>query len=348
MPNRLSHSSINKYLQCGESYRLHYKEGYRPKEISSALIFGSALGKAFEWKLKEYNGDSDIVTIFGGASVSSAKDVFDYYWRYQEINGTLTNIEECDDIAWSKYDWDKDLADDVYESMRIKAHLMIDTFTSEFLPLVTKVLSTEEKIELSNEDGDMSIGYSDAVVSIIGHDKPVVIDFKSASRAYELDSARNSVQLSQYLHILGPKYDTRNVGYVVFLKNINKNKTKVCASCDHDGTGSRARTCDKTIVFIEDFRPNRCIHISGSNYRCNGIWKDTIKPKADMQVIIDTIPENFENMVIDNIEAVNHGIKNNVFVKNLNVCHNIYGRKCEFFNKCHKSTDNGLVKVGVK
>lgn len=322
MPNRLSHSSINRFLQCQESYRLHYKEGYRPVEVGSALIFGSAIGKAFEFALNKTTELPNIAT---------PKEMFDYHWQYQEINGVLTNLKEYPHIAYSRYDLDKDLADTPYESLRAKAHLMLETFEKEFLPLVTKVWSTEEKIELTNDEGDSSIGFADAVVNIIGYDKPVIIDFKTASRPYEQDSAATSVQLSQYLHVLSEKYDnTRTVGYVVFLKNISKNKVKVCSKCKHDGSGTKFKTCNQEI----------------NGDRCGGAWSEVSRPKAEMQIIIDEIPQTFEHFVIDNIENVNKAIKSDIYVKNINSCFdNGFGRSCEFVGLCHKGSIEGLTKV---
>jgi len=62
MNNRLSHSAINKYLFCGEAFRLHYREGYRPKTTSSALLFGKALDKAFD--ISTIIGTSNTLTKF--------------------------------------------------------------------------------------------------------------------------------------------------------------------------------------------------------------------------------------------------------------------------------------------
>lgn len=326
MSNRLSHSQINRYLTCQESYRLHYKEHYRPLEVSSALIFGSALGKAFEYIL---NPESNQVP-----NLATPTEVFDYHFLYQNINDVLTNVKEYEHVAYSKYDMDKDLGDTPYESLRVKGHLMIHTFINDFLPLVEKVWSTEEKVELANEEGDSSIGYADAVLSIKGYDKPIIIDFKSAARAYEEDSAKHSVQLSQYLHVLSSKYEnTRYVGYVVFLKNISKNRTKVCSKCSFDGSGSKFKTCNNEI----------------DGKRCNSEWDEVLKPKAEMQIIIDQIPETFEYFVVDNIAAVNDSIKTGIYVKNINSCRdNGFGRSCEFIDLCWNGKTEGLTKVQEK
>lgn len=341
MANRLSNSSINRYLTCARSWELHYREGYRPTELSSALIFGSAIGKAFEYILTKRN---DIPTPEGQEQKElTPKEYFDYHWLYQDVNGVLTNLKEYENVTYSKYDLDTDLASTPYESLRVKAHLMIDTFISDLLPQIEHVYSTEEKVELTNEEGDSSIGFADAVVKLKDYFKPVILDFKTAARFYEQNSVVTSVQLAQYLHTLGPKYETRLAGYAVFLKNISKNKVKICSLCDFDGSGSRHKTCAEEVE-----RPR-----SGSGesdmVRCNGKWIEKISPKAELQILVDAIPETFENFIIDNIASVNDAIKTGIFVKNVSKCLDAgYGRRCEFYNVCHNNTMDGLTKVEPK
>ena len=328
MGNRLSNSSISRWLTCNESWRLHYREGYRPTELSSALIFGSAIGKAFEYILTKRN---DIPTPEGQeAKELTPKEYFDYHWLYQDVNGVLTNLKEYKNVTYSKYDLDQDLATTPYESLRVKAHLMIDTFISDLLPQIEHVYSTEEKVELTNEEGDSSIGFADAVVKLKEYYKPVILDFKTAARFYETDSVVTSVQLAQYLHTLGPKYETRLAGYAVFLKNISKNKVKICSKCGFDGSGARHKTCAAEI----------------QEKRCGGEWTETLRPKAELQLLVDAIPESFENFVIDNVALVNDAIKTGIFVKNVSKClDNGYGRSCEFLNICHNNSEEGLIKV---
>lgn len=344
MANRLSHSSINRFLTCGESWRLHYKEGYRPVELSSALPFGSAFGKACEFILNPESFDHPANNVLSGEKVTPS-DVFDYHWNYADINGILTSVRQYPNMVYSKYDIDWDLITaqersdargdpniQAWYSLRHKAHLMLKTFQEELLPKIKKVYSTEEKIELGNEEGDSSIGYADAVIDLEGYPTPVILDFKTAAREYEEDSVRTSVQLSQYLHILSDKYNTRLAGYAVFLKQIEKNRIKICSDCKFKGEGSH-KTCNNTV----------------KGKRCGGEWKETLNPKAKMQLIVDEIPLMVENLIIDNIENVNNAIKSQIFVKNVNSCFdNGWGRPCEFQKKCWENNENGLVKVKLK
>jgi len=328
--NRLSHSSINKFLFCGESWRLHYKERVRPIEVGSALLFGSAIGKAFEAALKG----------------EEALTVFDQYWLNQEINGVLEHIPTYPHVAYSRYDTDYELLskkhfaqakDDTqllaWFSLQQKAYLILDSFKKNLLPKIKKVYSTEELIELGNDEGDSSVGYADAVVDLEGYDKPVILDFKTAAWEYEPDSAKKSVQLSQYVHVLGEKYNTRLVGYAVFLKNIEKNKVKICKACGFDGSAGKFKTCNNEI----------------KGKRCNGEWTETMNPECKMQLIVDELPETMENFVVSNIENVNNAIKSGIFVKNINGCwNNGYNRPCEFVGICHGGDQNKYVKLEEK
>lgn len=335
MGNRLSHSAINKYLFCGESFRLHYREGYRPKNISSALLFGKALDMAFDYILTGKNVVTD-------TDIADEYEYFDYHWRSQYLNDKLTNIYLNEEryIHYSKTDIDKDLLteEEIKEagedndklswfSLRHKGHLMIDTFKNEFLPKVKNVYSTQELIELENEQGDKSIGYCDAVLDIDGFDYPVITDFKTAAKPYSEDSVQYSVQLSQYLHALSDKYNTRLAGYIVFLKSISKNRTKICNKCGFDGTGLKFKFCNNIV--------------NGS--RCSSDWIETLRPKAEMQIIIDEIPQEVEHLVIDNIDSVNTSIKIGIFTKNVNGCKDAgYGKPCDFFELCWKKDPSKL------
>ena len=337
-PIRLSHSSVNKHLFCQEAWRLHYVDMLRPVEVSSALVFGSAIGKTFEFILKMFT-ESPIL------DQKKIQEKWEHEWTFQTINDKLVNLKEYPTIAYSKYDTDMEFLtpDEIYlstdkpnlaawYSLNYKGKYMIQAFQEQFLPLVEKVYSTEESTVLNNEDGDSSIGFADAVIQLKGYPTPVIIDFKTASREYALESVAQSVQLSQYLHALGDKYNTRLAGYCVFLKSLNKNKVKTCKSCGHVGTGSH-KTCDNLV----------------KSKRCNGEWDVTLNVKCEMQLIVDTIPIETETFIIENIANVCASIKSGVFTRNVNSCFdNGFGRCCEYSRKCWKGTGYGLVRVEKK
>jgi hypothetical protein len=183
-------------------------------------------------------------------------------------------------------------------------------------------------VELVNELGDSVVGYVDIVAKLKGHDEPVILDLKTSTRMYEEDSVLTSPQLSLYVWGLHDKYKTSKAGYVVLLKSISKNKLKLCKSCGNDGSSGSHKTCNAT---------------GPDGKRCHGEFNITINPKASVQIIIDSIPERVQNMVVENFNEVNHAIKSGTFTKNLQSCIKPYG-KCAFYNICWKGTEEGLVK----
>ncbi len=294
--------------------------------MSSALLFGNAIGKSFEQLL--LNKD-----------LRGAQELFLRNWTTQEINGKMEDIQTYPHIYYFKSDTDTDLGETPWLALKEKGMLMLKSFSINLLPLIEHVYSTEEKVELSSGD-DVSVGFADAVVKIKGYDRPIILDFKTAGRKYEQDSVIKSEQLSQYLYTLGEKYETTWAGYAVFLKNINKNRTKICKTCGYDGSGRKFKTCDNI----------KQIDI-GTGYvevRCHGEWGETIYPECTMQLIISEIPGEFVLSVVDEIGYINDAINENHVEKNLDVCHNNYGRFCEFINLCHNGDMHGLIKMEKK
>lgn len=333
MANRLSHSQIAKHNFCQTAWKWHYKEGYRPTEIYSSLVFGSALGKSIETISKSDNiGVSD-------------EQIFDIEWLYQKVNDETVNLRESK-VTYLKSDLDYDLLtpEELKEcasnehlanwfSMRHKGHLMLKAFREDIQPKIKKVYSLEEKVELNNENGDGWIGFSDIVCDIEGYSTPVILDFKTAGRPYDENSVVRSVQLSQYLHVLSEKYNTRLAGYCVFLKNIKKDSVKICSKCKFDGSGGRHATCNNEI----------------KGKRCGATWDIVTKFKCETQLIIDEIPETLENLVIENIEAVNNSINTGVYTKNLSGCWDDgYGKPCQYQKLCWENNPEGLIKKEVK
>ena len=337
MPNRLSYSQIEKYKYCSKAWDLHYNKRIRSTNIPSPLIFGSAIGKTFEFVLLCVKADNPI-------TVLEAKQFFDCNWSKQEINNVIVDIKLSKDVVYLKSDHDVELGATPWHSMQSKGHLMIEAFFREFLPLVEKVYSTEEEVLLTSGE-DSNIGYADAVLKLKGYDKPIVMDFKTAGRPYEANSVRESVQLSQYLYTLGDKYSTNLAGYLTLSKNIKKNRTKFCKTCGFDGSGTRNKRCHNKV----DINNNEYgQYFSGGTERCNGEWTETIHPTCEIQLIIDEIDLDFQEKVVDNIGIVNDSINAGIVVPNYKACDNDFGKPCIYYNLCHNSSMDNLIVLEKK
>jgi hypothetical protein len=358
MANRLSHSQVSKYQQCGKAYQFWYINKIRPTKSRSALLFGSALDRAIGVLLNPSEEQN-----------KTPEQLFEYFWRFQDINGKKTYIPTCTSLVYSKSDFDKDLlsnedAEKVGKSreelialadkrnefgydrlseeekaiinhafwfcLQRKGLYMIKAFREKVMPKIRKVHSTQEYIELNNDDGDKVIGYIDIVAEVDGHSEPIVLDLKTSAMEYEEDAVLTSPQLTLYTHAVSEKYKTRKAGFIVLNKNLMKNRKKICSKCNHDGSGGRHKTCANEI----------------EGKRCGGEWTETISPEVYVQFIIDEIPEQTENLVLENIADINTAIKTGHFTRNLSMCTNTYGGPCDYLFLCYKGKMDNLVKQG--
>jgi hypothetical protein len=346
---------------CPKSYEYHYVKKIRPQVTSGALLFGSALDSALNILLLEKN-------------LEKAEVEFEKQFTMGKINNKEYYLPTCEKVVYSKTDFDFDLltdedikqiestykkihgedfghpldlyqrlspsvkslsADDLriynlfnWLSMRNKGKLMLRAYLKKVIPSVKKVISVQEQIELSNELDEKVTGYLDLVAEFGDHGL-VILDNKTSTREYAADSVVTSSQLALYLHATSDKYKTRKAGYIVLKKIVNKNRTKICSVCSYDGSGSKHKTCNNIV----------------NEKRCGGAWKETIKPDIDIQILIDEIPEQTEQIVIENVDTVNEAIKAQIFPRNLNNCTNYWGGLCPYFGLCYKNKMEGLENV---
>lgn len=364
MKNRLSHSSTAMYQTCPQKWKYNYQDKLRSKIQSAALLFGSAVDKAITAKLK-------------GDPSKNPINIFGYNWRFQDINGVNTYLPKSPDIAYANADYDEELllpedikklqeelnlldpikeVDYIYKEKEVvgfagltreqkitlnyanwlclyrKGLLMLEAVDKHIIPNITEVLGTQEYVSLPNAEGDSVIGYVDLVARWKGFDVPIIFDVKTSAREYERDSVLVSPQLTLYMHGLYEKYQTRKCGFLVLNKNVRKNKTKQCSVCGMDGTGQSHRTCNNEI----------------DGKRCKGAWNVTVNPEVYVQIIIDEIPEQTENIVLDNYDHINKSIKNGIFHRNLNSCIQYGSVKCAYYDLCYKGSSDGLVQMESK
>jgi hypothetical protein len=357
--NRLSHSAIKTYAECGQKYKYHYIDRIREEAKSGALFFGTALDKALEATLINPK--------------CNEKDIFDVWWKKQVINNE--DVDLCNSllVVYALSDFDVDLlkAEDVelikakalelfpsdksatwhfhywacvarrktkewtdtertffnycnWFSLRRKGHIMLDAHRKHILPRIKKVLFTQKKIELNNNDGDTLYGYVDAVI-IWEDDTEVIIDYKTSSVEYEA----NAVQESSQLTIYSVGLEVGKAGFFVLRKGLLKTKTKICKVCKFDASGRRYHACPNII----------------DKKICGGEFEITLTSiDVDINILIEEVSEESKAKVLELIEETNKGIKAGNFERNYESCKTKYGY-CPYFNLCHKNDGKGLVQV---
>lgn len=314
--NKLSHSNVTKYQECGFAYKLHYIDKIRPIAEPSTLTFGGCVDKAFSAMLVP--GEKTPEAIF--------------LEEWEKAYGNNPNA------TFSKSDLDEELANTPQESLKQKGLLMLKALREQILPQIETVYSVQEPITLENQDesGDSVIGFIDLVVKLKGYDKPIIMDLKTSSVVYKPDSVKESQQLTLYTYAVGEKYKTNLAGFIVLNKKIRKTRTKKCQSCGASFLGSRLKTCSQEVPFVSPVP---------MNVRCNGELIETTENSVDTQIIVDEVSPEAEDKVLNTLDTTLSDIRAEKFEQNPNSCiHPIFRTKCPYYDLCHNDSMAGLFK----
>lgn len=380
--NRLSHSSVSTYLSCGQKYKLHYIDKLRSKETHAALLFGGALDKALDAMLQDHARNNldylcqSYINIFinnwvkgeinkqivdlkdNPDLVYAAADLDLKLFKDRDYLNFMTVLQGVYSGAGALKEPTKDGVIEVYKTIQkrkeangwenlrleerkfynymnwccliIKGELMLKAYLEQVIPNIKKVIATQKAINIKSPDGDEIIGFVDAILEW-KDGRVVIFDNKTSAREYEHDAVLKSQQLALYTHALENEYKTRTAGFIVLRKLIDKDATKKCSVCGMEGTGNRGRTCTNEI----------------NKKRCSGEWTEVLRPKAVIQILINDIPERYEELTMENFAEVNAAIKAEVFPRNFNSCQMGTSWRCAFYDYCHKGQQK-LIKLEDK
>lgn len=379
MTNRLSHSSVTKYGECPYKYKLHYVDRLRGKYTSAALLFGSALDVALSQMLADHAENNldhlgqsyeaafnnnwlrakindKIVELMESEEVVYAATDFDHkLLTDKDWLLAMTKLQNNFAAAGKLPSPDKDGVMAIYKavlehkqdkgfdnllpeerkfynfmnwlSLYKKAQLMLKAYREQIIPRIKKVLAIQRQVDLEGEAGDSIVGFIDFICE--WEDGSIVVfDNKTSAREYAYDAVSKSPQLTLYVHAVENEFKTRKAGFIVMKKAIKKNTSKKCQTCKFDGEDSRAKTCTKET----------------KGKRCGGTWTEVIKPEADIQVLVGSIPEQLETVVMENFVEVNAAITAKSFPRNLNACESNYG-PCVYYSLCHRNSTKDLVNL---
>jgi len=362
MSKRISYSQIRLFSECGQKWHYQYVQGYRERVRSGALFLGSAIDKAL----------NELLTT---KSLKTSQDAFHEALTVGEINGQAIDIKTSPRVVYGERDMDWELLteDDIqdiktyckedhheslkahfngiramkkekgwanlhestqtfynvcnWHSLKRKGLLMLEAYNTEIMPRIKEVIAVQKEVILSNGDNEL-LGYIDLVCRW-DTGELVLVDNKTAGSRYEDDSVRTSEQLTIYDEKLRQEgIITDKQAYIVMLKSIVKDRVRVCSSCNQEAEKtSRVKTCAFEI----------------NNHRCNGEFYEVMVPKCEIQVVMDQIPSRTKEIILDNVDSVNHMMQNNHITRNFNSCQAAYGR-CPFYDLCFKDDASGLDK----
>lgn len=160
----LSYSRVNRYLTCPEQYRLYYLEGLRPKIPPASLLFGQNVHQALA---QYFQSRTDPVAFFEQAWGEARQMELRYSHR------------------------------ETWENLAERGKLLIEKFLIEAVPRLGSIAASEKAFELAVTELDLPfVGVIDLVAEFDG--KRTVVDFKTASSAYEDHEVELSDQLTAY------------------------------------------------------------------------------------------------------------------------------------------------------
>lgn len=303
MSKKISYSAWKKYHTCPAYYDFHYHKRLRPIGTSSALVFGSAIDEALNQLLLH---KKDPIEVF--KEEFSIEKMQGVVFDPRDFDKEIFTTEQLEKISGKDPDYQS------WASLRIKGRMLLNAYIEQVHPLIKEVYYVQKEIE--GRPGQL-----DAMLNIEGFGK-VLVDHKTAARPYRSDAVVGDTQLALYAAHEG----VTQAGFVVLLKEIQKNRVKICRKCGFNGSYTRHKTCPQ---------------VENGN-RCHGTWDETIRPEASIQIIIDDIPDINKKLITESIDDTEKLIKAGHFPKNLSACGKIYGKPCPYINKCWKNDESML------
>jgi putative RecB family exonuclease len=179
----ISHSQIFTYLNCSLKYYFSYVEGRTPEHRPAAMLFGSAIHAAIAryYKGVQKKGKPEPLSLL--------QDLFHDYWNWQ--------VEDTGIPIAYKEGQNKD-------NMLNEGQLLVKTFCESAQPM--EVIGVEEPYSsvLYDEEGNPTDFKLVGIVDCIQRDKDgkmIIIDNKTANRAYSKDKIEQDLQMTVYSYL---------------------------------------------------------------------------------------------------------------------------------------------------
>lgn len=383
MKTKLSHSSLNKYLQCPRLYKHHYLDRLRGKTTSGALLIGSAIDKSLNNLLET-------------KSLESAIKVFDSEFEFGYINNKKIHLPNSELITYAKKDLDLELlTEEDYKRFKdFDKELWVknapnssnkELLESEYNYIAR--LKEEKGFEnlcsgmkqeynlvnwmcLKRKAHIMLKAYKEKVLpkikKVIDVQKRILVTGKTCDEIecyidliVELDDGKKYVLDNK---TSGIEYDENEAAtsqqLIMYYYACNKEGMNL------DGVGyvvmykniqkNRIKICEKCGYNGTGGRHKTCDNevqvksIAGpGNIRCNGIWKETIDPECKIDIILNKVTRPAQNLIIQSFIGANEGIKAGVFPPNVDSCMK-FGNKCVYYEKCWSDKEDNLIKLEDK
>lgn len=325
----ISYSAYSKYHTCPRMYDLHYNHRLRPVKKGLPMILGSVVDEALNKLLLEGTVEVSVKDVQPSTLEFKPTDI-DLELIPPEVKEAIltraqvrgfsgTDPDALMKAVIDAYLNGQELTDNQVETfettvraaMYHKALVIVETYKQVILPTLGEVSAVQKEVEN---------GFIDMIAELPGEGK-CVVDHKTSGRYYADDSVEMSPQLAKYCLETG----ISKAAFIVMSTNIRKNRHKTCLSCGHTATSGHT-TCNAEV----------------EGKRCHGEWEVTINPVCDTQTLTNEMPERMLSMTKESFEETEKAIAGEHFPANLNACNWVYGKRCPYFNYCHKGDATGL------
>lgn len=336
---KLSHSASQKYQECSEKWRLHYREKLRSTRLASPLFFGSALddalGRICLEKKKELTDAEKLLMN------SDEFETFDSSFSRVYSNGNYLEIAQSPLADYFASDYTLELLEDgdfenifVYGNsldFEIDSSEAVDLFIEETKQMLKNKVKLDENTQrLRNYIIWLSLRRK-------GHLMLKEYRVQILPLIHEVFAIQDQVSL--------PDSEDEFIGYIDLICSF-KDEENVKYVVDHK-TSSRPYKQDSVLesdqlaAYSEYAEIDKCAFIVLNKK----IYKR--EPIIKMQVIKDVMPNEKVDETFDKISEVLYNIKAENFEQNFDACFS-YGRKCDYYNYCREKSLKNLVYTGKK
>lgn len=324
---KLSYSAVQKYIQCPRKYHLHYNLRIREEKMGSALLFGSAVDVALNALLE---GKGDYLQVFMD------------HWLNAEINGTQTNLATSPNVIYYNGDFDPDvlLDSDIHVIFNYFKGLGYE-FEQENLKKIHEELCQIKRDKQFGDDQKTIFNYI-SWYSLMRKGEMILDAYKEQI----FPRIKRVIGVQKYFSVENEVKDEL-IGYIDMIcewedGRIIRFDHKTSSSKYEESSVKESEQLATYVIATEDeFKEKTAGYI---------VFQKTIRkkklPRVNIQVIIDEIPLELENKVLDEYDKSCQDIKDENFEQNLSSCTDSKGYKCAYYNLCHYQGDmTGLIKL---
>ena len=323
---RISHSAKEKYIECGEKWRLHYQEKLRSPILNSPLWGGGAFDDAASAMLLRLK--KDLTEEEKALTAQDPRRVLVNSMTYTNHNGEKVFIPTYRFTKYSKADFDVSLLES--EDFKLINDMEIcneyEDFNREtaqgFVEFCRNEIKTKYKLDANDQMVFNLINwyaFKNKLLYLLDRYEEDVMP-----KIQEVFSVQRKVELESGEHTL--------IGYIDFEATWKDEPDKVY-TCDNKLSSkayyqSNIDEAEQLATYCE---------FTGND---NGCYVNTEKvlrkrePKHRIQIIRGDITEELYEKTFDNFGEVVHNIEEGIFEKNMEGGCFSYGQRCIYYNTC--------------